>query len=56
MCGVVRESEEMYPAKVVDVVRELDLGVTKLAGLPNVGKVVWPRRMSGVTVEDVSQL
>ena len=47
MCGVVRES---------DVVRDVDLRATKLAGLPNVVKVVWPRRMPGVTVEDVSQL
>ena len=56
MCGVVRESEEMHPAKVVDVVLELDLGATKLAGPPSVGKVVWPKRMPGVPVEDVSQL
>ena len=40
MCVVAKESEEMYPAQVVDVVHELDLGVTKLAGLPNVGEVV----------------
>ena len=45
MCGVVRES---------DVVREMDLIATKLAGLPNVVKVVWPR-MPGVSEEDVLQ-
>ena len=56
MCGVVREGEGMYPAEVVDVVREMDLGVMKLAGLPNVGKVVWPRHIPGVTVEDGSPL
>ena len=36
----VKESEERYLAQVVDVVHELDLGVTKHAGLPNVVAVV----------------
>ena len=48
----VKESEERYLAQVVDDVHELDLGVTKLAGLPNVEEVVEPRRIPGVTVED----